>query len=175
MKIIGAILGVMALAMGITASISAADYSKAENICEMWLSNYNNGTEIVAPEVSIGPYQVDMKYVSTSTTKGDFLNSIGMAVYVYSIIVANYPKVGNLLLTFYDINKKPLATLSCQNSWVNRMDVNDTRAGQELMQKVMSTAQILESSYTSTPVQYDPRIAKLYGPTETNWLDDRSG
>ena len=72
----------------------------------------------------------------------------------------------------YDTNNNIVATLSCQNDWVNGLDLNDTKKNREILQKVIATA-ITNKPITAPLTQYDPRVAKIYRATETNWQDDR--
>jgi len=94
---------------------------------------------IIAPSVSITPYQVDVNYIGASATTEAIMKDIGGIVGVYWAIVDKYPEVGDLLITIEDINGNAIGTLTCQKSWVSGLYLSDTSATQRVALKVMLT------------------------------------
>jgi len=119
--------------------VSATDYSQAENVCETMLSNPDSHLGIIAPEVSISPYQVTINYIGASTTTEAIMGDVGSILGAYWAIVDKYPEVGDLLITIEDINGNAIGTFACQKNWVYGMDIHDASATQRLALKVMMT------------------------------------
>lgn len=134
--------GLLVLAMCIVVpDVSATDYSLMEKTSEGILSDSQYNLGIVAPSVSITPYQVAVNYIGASGTTEAIMKDVGAIVGVYWGIVNNYPEVGDLLITIEDINGDAIGTLTCMKSWVSGLDITDTSANQRVALKVMLTAE----------------------------------
>ncbi len=130
------------LAMCIIApTVSSTDYSLMEKNSEDILSDSQYNLGIIAPSVSITPYQVAVNYIGASGTTEAIMGDIGSIIGVYWAIVNKYPEVGDLLITIEDINGNAIGTLTCQKSWVSSLDIKDTSATQRVGLKVMLTAE----------------------------------
>jgi hypothetical protein len=58
---------------------------------------------------------------------------------VYYAIVKSCPEVGDLLITDEDIHENPIGTMTCLQSWIYDLDINDPAACQRVALKVMLT------------------------------------
>jgi len=135
-----AAFGLFVLAMCIIApNVSATDYSQMEKMSETILSDSQYNLGIIAPSVSISPYQVTVNYIGASVTTEAIMKDVGSIVGVYWAIVDKYPEVGDLLITIEDINGNAIGTLTCQKNWVSGLDLSDTSATQRVALKVMLT------------------------------------
>ncbi|MCK9570563.1 hypothetical protein M0R72_16565 [Candidatus Pacearchaeota archaeon] len=139
---LGEVIGLFVLAMCIIApNVSSTDYSLMEKTSENILSDSQYNLGIIAPSVSITPYQVAVNYIGASGTTEAIMKDVGSIIGVYWAIVNNYPEVGDLLITIEDINGNAIGTLTCQKSWVSGLDIKDTSANQRVALKVMMTAE----------------------------------